>query len=192
MRDLRAVFVRCVSICISVSVSAVVVMTASSLALSQDSKPAAKSTGQSSAPPAAPAKDVKAGANYSGMYSFLKEGEFVQLTVEDGTQLTGFVSRYGDGESDKGAFLDQFFKSGKLEGNRVSFTTETVHGVWFEFKGTVERGEGKSPGDEGYYVLNGTLTQSSTDVNKKTSSHPRDVAFKMFPQDMGPSPAARN
>jgi hypothetical protein len=126
------------------------------------------------------------------MYSFLKEGEFVQLTVEDGSQLTGFVSRYGDGDSDKGAFLDQFFKTGKLEGNKVSFTTETVHGVWFDFKGTVERGEGKNPGDEGYYVLKGTLTQSSTDVNKKVSSHPRDVAFKMFPQEMGPSPAARN
>ena len=204
MRELRAVFVRVrvrfrvsisIFIFIFVFVGAGVVLTfsSSSRALSQDSQPAPKSTGQSSAPSSpAPTKDTKAGANYSGMYSFLKEGEFVQLTVEDGTQLTGFVSRYGDGESDRGAFLDQFFKTGKLEGNKVSFTTETVHGVWFEFKGTVERGEGKNPGDEGYYVLKGTLTQSSTDVNKKMSSHPRDVAFKMFPQDMGPAPAARN
>ena len=194
MRDLRAVFIRvCVAISIFFSVIALVVLTSSSRALSQDSQPAPRSTGQSSAPPTvAQAKDTKGGTNYSGMYSFLKEGEFVQLTVEDGAQLTGFVSRYGDGESDKGAFLDQFFKTGKVEGNKVSFTTETVHGVWFDFKGTVERGEGKNPGDEGYYVLKGTLTQSSTDVNKKVSSHPRDVAFKMFPQEMGPSPAARN
>jgi len=126
------------------------------------------------------------------MYSFLKEGEFVQLTVEDGVQLTGFVSRYGDGESDKGAFLDQFFKSGKLDGNKLSFTTETVHGVWFDFTGTVERGEGKNPGDEAYYVLKGTLTQNSTDVNKKVSSHSHSVLFKMFPQEAGPAPAARN
>jgi hypothetical protein len=28
-------------------------------------------------------------------------------------------------------------------------------------------------------------------VNKKVNSHPREVAFKMFPQEMG-SPAARN
>ena len=196
MRELRAVFVRVlVPIPIFIFVSAVVVLAflSWSQALSQDSQPAPKSAGQSSAPSSpAPAKDTKASANYSGMYSFLKEGEFVQLTVEDGAQLTGFVSRYGDGESDRGAFLDQFFKTGKLEGNKVSFTTETVHGVWFEFKGTVERGEGKNPGDEGYYVLKGTLTQSSTDVNKKMSSHPRDVAFKMFPQDMGPAPSARN
>jgi hypothetical protein len=195
MRELRAVFVHvCVSVSIFVVLIAVVVLTASSLALSQDSQPeTAKSTGQSSPAPApTPPKDAKAGANYSGMYTFLKEGEFVQLTVEDGVQLTGFVSRYGDGESDKGAFLDQFFKTGKLEGNKLSFTTETVHGVWFDFKGTVERGEGKNPGDEGYYVLKGTLTQSSTDVNKKVSSNTRNVVFKIFPQEAGPMPAARN
>jgi hypothetical protein len=193
MRDLRAVFVRvCVAVSISFFVIAPAVLTSSSLALSQDSQPAAKSTGQSSSSTATPTKDAKAAADYSGMYTFLKEGEFVQLTVEDGVQLTGFVSRYGDGESHKGAFLDQFFKTGKLEGNKISFTTETVHGVWFDFKGAVERGEGKNPGDEGFYVLKGTLTQSSTDVNKKVSSHPWDVAFKMFPQEMGPSPAARN
>jgi len=185
MKELRAVFV---SVSILTVVIAVVVLAYSSLALSQDSQPAHSSP---SVPPG-PAKDPKAGANYSGMYSFLKEGEFVQVTVEDGVHLTGFVSRYGDGESDKGAFLDQFFKTGNLEGNKISFTTETVHGVWFDFKGTVERGEGKNPGDEGYYVLKGTLTQSSTDVNKKVSSHSRDVLFKMFPQEMGPTPAARN
>jgi hypothetical protein len=138
------------------------------------------------------AGDPKAGQDFSGMYSFLKDGEFVQLTVEDGGHVTGFVSRYGDGDSDKGAFLDQFFKSGKLDGTKLSFATETVHGVWFEFKGTVDRGEGKSRGEEAYYVLKGTLIESSTDVNKKVSSHTRDVALKLFPQDAGPAPATRN
>lgn len=188
MRELRALFV---PFSIFIVAIAAVVPTPSSLALSQDSQPGAESTGQSSPTPP-PAKGAKAGVDYSGMYTFLKEGEFVQLTVEDGAQLTGFVSRYGDGGSDKGAFLDQFFKTGKLEGNKLSFTTETVHGVWFDFKGTVERGEGKNPGDEAYYVLKGTLTQSSTDVNKKVSSQSRDVLFKMFPQEASPKPAARN
>jgi hypothetical protein len=192
MRELGAV--RGILIFIFVCLIAGTALTSSSVALSQNLEPATvKSTGQSSpATATGPAQDTKAGPHYSGMYTFLKEGEFVQLTVEDGVQLTGFVSRYGDGESDKGAFLDQFFKTGKLEGNKVSFTTETVHGVWFDFKGTVERGEGKNPGDEGYYVLKGTLTQSSTDVNKKVSSNTRDVVFKMFPQEAGPVPAARN
>jgi hypothetical protein len=130
--------------------------------------------------------DAKSGQEFSGMYSFLKEGEFVQVTVEEAGHVSGFVSRFGDGESDKGAFLDQFFKSGKLEGNRLSFTTEIVHGIAFDFKGTVERGEGKNPGDEGYCVLKGTLTENASDVNKKVTAHSQEVVFKMFPQDAAP------
>ena len=147
----------------------------------QSSRPASPSIQQ----PVSVPKDAKAGQQYSGMYAFLREGEFVQVTIENEGRVTGFVSRYGDGESDKGAFLDLFFNSGKLEGSSLRFTTQTVHGVSFEFKGTVERGEGKNPGDEAYYVLKGTLTENSSDANKKISSRSREVTFKMFPQDMG-------
>ncbi len=140
----------------------------------------------------AQAKPVeKNGRAYSGMYTFLKEGEFVQVTVEDTGHITGFVSRFGDGESDKGAFLDQFFKSGKLDGNQLSFTTEIVHGVSFDFNGTVERGEGKNPGDEAYFLLKGTLTENSSDVNKRVTSHSREVVFKMFPHDAAPAAVER-
>ena len=135
--------------------------------------------------------EAKSGPAYSGMYSFLKDGEFVQVTVEEAGHVTGFVSRFGDGESDKGAFLDQFFKTGKIEGNKLSFTTEIVHGVAFDFKGTVDRGEGKNPGDESYFILKGTLTENASDVNKKVTSHSREVAFKMFPQDAAPAQAVR-
>ena len=140
----------------------------------------------------APASEGRTeGSKYSGMYMFLKEGEFVQVSVEDAGRVTGFISRYGNGESDKGAFLDQFFKSGRLEGNKLSFTTETVHGVSFDFKGLVERGEGKNPGDEGYYVLKGNLTENTADVNKKVSSRTMNVVFKVFPQNAGPAAAGR-
>lgn len=128
-----------------------------------------------------------ASADYSGMYSFLRDGEFVQVTVEEQGKVTGFVSRYGDLESDKGAFLDHFFKEGKLSGNKLTFTTETVHGVWFDFKGVIDRGEGKQPGDEAYHVLKGTLTEYTTDQNKKSSARSREVAFKSFPQDLAPA-----
>jgi hypothetical protein len=139
---------------------------------------AGQNTPQDSSP-AKPAED------YSGMYSFLQDGEFVQLTVEDEGRVTGFVSRYGGQESDRGAFLDHFFKAGKLDGKKLTFTTATVHGMWYEFKGTIERGEGKNVGDEAYYLLKGTLTEYTTDVNKKTSSKSRGVAFKSFPRDLG-------
>jgi hypothetical protein len=140
----------------------------------------------------APNPDSKPANNYSGMYSFLQDGEFVQLTVEDKGNVTGFISRYGDLESDRGEFLDLFFKSGKLDGQNLTFTTQTVHGVWYEFKGTVERGPGKNPGDEAYYVLKGTLTQNNTDADKKITSKSREVSLKSFPQDLDASTEKHN
>jgi len=154
----------------------------------QDAKPSDEKQTEKSQPAEA---DAKGGHAYSGMYSFLKDGEFLQLTVEDGGSITGFVSRFGDGESDKGAFLDQFFKTGKLDGSKLTFTTEVVHGVAFDFQGTVERGEGKNPGDEAYFILKGTLTENLSDANKKVTSRSRPVVFKMFPQDAAPAAVGR-
>ena len=135
---------------------------------------------------AAPQNAATASADdYSGMYSFLKEGEFVQVTIEGG-KVSGFISRFGDSESDKGTFLDQFFKTGRSDGNKLSFTTENVHGVWFTFDGSFSRGPGKTGDDEAYYLLRGTLTRSSMDADKTTSSQERAVEFKSFPRDAAP------
>ncbi len=133
---------------------------------------------------------VTPGADYSGMYSFLRDGEFVQVSVEGQGHVIGFISRYADSEGASG-FLDHFFKSGKLDGKQLAFTTETVQGVWFEFRGTVERGEGKRRSDEAYYMLKGTLVENTTDEAKKTSSQSREVALKSFPQDVTPPQAEK-
>ena len=134
------------------------------------------------APPTAP-------ENISGMYTFLREGEFVQITVEDAGRVTGFVSRYGDSASDRGVFLNQFFKSGKLEGNNLSFTTKTVHLVWFELQAVVEHAAGKRPGEEGYRVLRGKLTEHHEDADTKGSAQVYEVALKSFPQDLESAPS---
>jgi hypothetical protein len=168
-------------VCVCFLVLALAVLTVSAELRAQEVKPSAP----------APDQAAKSGHEYSGMYTFVKEGEFVQVTIEDAGHVSGFISRFGDGESDKGAFLDQFFKTGKLEGNKLTFTTEVVHGVTFDFKGTVDRGEGKNPGDEAYFVLKGTLTENASDVNKKVTSHSREVLFKMFPQDATPAAVQR-
>ncbi len=126
---------------------------------------------------ASPADDI------SGMYSFLKEGEFVQITVQDNV-VTGFVSRYGETESDKDAFLDQFFDKAALKDNRLTFTTKKIHGVWFDFDGMVERGPGKTPHDEGYRVIRGTLTHNSEDASGKPVAKSRQIEMKSFPQDL--------
>lgn len=119
--------------------------------------------------------------DYSGMYSFLQEGEFVQINLEEGARLTGFISRYSD--SEKALFVDHFFEKAEFHGHDLSFATRKVHGVWFEFKGAVSRGPGKSRDAEGYYVLNGTLTQYTSDPNQKVSAKEREVTFRSFPQD---------
>src|SRR5580692_4474214 len=167
MTHARAVFAAVVFCAIAVASSS-----------TQDSKPAPPKKAQTT-----PLQQSSKGHEYSGMYNFLKDGEFVQITVEDEGRVTGFISRYGEGESDKGAFLDQYFRSGKLDGNKLSFTTETVHAVWFEFRGTVERGEGKNPGDEGYYALKGALVENTSDAEKKVTSHEQEVALKIFPRN---------
>jgi hypothetical protein len=166
---------------IFVSAVAVAAVGLACSAAAQDSPQESKAAPKA-ADSAAAAREAKGAREFSGMYSFLKDGEFVQITVEDEGKVTGFVSRYGEGESDKGAFLDQYFRSGKVEGNKLSFTTETVRAVWFEFTGTVERGEGKNPGDEGYYALKGTLTDNTSDATKKVTSHSQEVVLKMFPR----------
>jgi hypothetical protein len=119
----------------------------------------------------------------SGMYTFLREGEFVEVDVEQDGRVTGFVSRYGESDSDRGAFLDHMFSKGSIQGNQLTFTTRSVHGVWFDFKGTVDRGEGKAPGAEAYYVIKGTLTQTMEDKNHKTAAQSREVVLKSFPAD---------
>lgn len=155
----------------------------------QQAKPSGAPEKSNAQQPSSAEKDKPKGSDqpsYSGMYTFLKEGEFVQVTVEDEGSVTGFISRFGDHSDDKGSFVDQFFKTGRLDGKTLTFTTQVVQGVAFDFRGTVERGDGKNPGDDAYYVLKGTLKKTSTDANKKTSSQSQEVALKMFPQDAAP------
>jgi hypothetical protein len=125
--------------------------------------------------------------DYSGMYTFLREGEFLQVTIEEQSKVSGFISRFGDSETDKNEFLDQFFESGKLDSGHLTFTTKNVHGTWFTFDGTVERGVGKKPEEEGYYVIRGTLNRFRSDADKKnTTQDSRRVEFKSFPRDVTP------
>jgi hypothetical protein len=122
-----------------------------------------------------PAEDI------SGMYSFLKEGEFVQINLEK-SAVSGYISRMGESESDRGVFLDQFFDKAQIQGHEVSFTTKQLHNIWYEFKGKFERGPGKTKADDGYYVLRGTLKEFTFDENKKPVEHSREVEFKLLAQ----------
>ncbi len=122
--------------------------------------------------------------NVTGLYSFLRSGETVQLNVQPDGRVTGYVSRMADGESDRGQMLDMLFERASLERNRLEFRTKKIHGEWFEFKGTLERGKAKSRDDEGYWMMHGTLTTVKEDVNGKPTPFATEVEFKSFPAGM--------
>ncbi len=147
-----------------------------SLALARQSATAA-SPAQQAAKPASSADDP------SGMYSFLREGEFVQLTLDDG-KASGFISRFGDADSDKGQFIDQFFDKATLATDRLTFKTKTVHGIWYEFSGVLTITPGKQPGQENYRVIKGTLTLHTVDAGNHDNVTQRHAEFKSFPQDL--------
>lgn len=137
----------------------------------------ALATAQQTPAPTASPDDI------SGTYTFLQDGEVLQLTVEDG-KLSGYVSRFGDTDSDRGRFISQFFDKTSLQGDKISFNTQTVHGVWYEFTGVVAVDNGKKPGGEGYRVLRGKLTEHSVDANGKQKSRQRQSEFKSFPAEV--------
>ena len=116
----------------------------------------------------------------SSMFTFLKEGEFVQLSLEDG-KLSGFISRFGDSDSDKGEFIDQFFDKASLQGDHLYFKTTTVHAAWYELDGTLTVVPGKKVGDEGYRVIRGKLTIHASDAKGNEQASEKTVELKSFP-----------
>jgi hypothetical protein len=130
------------------------------------------------------------GGEITGMYSFVREGEFVQIEVNDG-KVTGVVSRYKDENPETAEFVDQFFDQARLEGANLTFRTKPAEGIWFEFSGVVERGPAKTPADEGYWNVRGMLTEWLTSSNGKVIEKTHELTLKSFPQDADPNPSLR-
>jgi hypothetical protein len=113
----------------------------------------------------------------SGEYT-LGTGEFVDVELQP-DRLTGYITRLGDRESDEGTPLTFFFATSRLSGQRFSFTTRQVHGVWFSFEGTIVRGNAQSRSQQGFYLLEGQLVLH--DVASQTKQA-RNVSLPMARQ----------
>jgi len=135
----------------------------------------------------AAAQSKPASPDYSGRYSFLEEGEDIQLNVSGG-QVTGFVTRFGDDDTDRGTVLNHLFTKAALEGDQLTFTTKPVHSVWYEFRGKIGRGPAKTRAEDGYYQITGTLIEHRQKAGKDSSARQREVVFKLF-ADMDEEPA---
>jgi hypothetical protein len=126
--------------------------------------------------------------DFSGLYTFVHDGESVQITLDElptaaqpKVPVTGYVTRLGDSDTDKDQTFDLMFKTGSLENKTITFTTKTIHGISYEFTGTVRRGDAKSKDKEGYVVITGSLTENSVDKNGKPRSQTRELTMKSFP-----------
>jgi hypothetical protein len=110
----------------------------------------------------------------SGEYLFGSDpNDVIQISLS-GNELSGYISRHGEAESDEGAPITLFFAHTWLDGPRLGFDTHEIHGVSYSFEGTIVRGIAKSTSEPGYFLLQGTLVQSLGGT-----SQPRRVSMKL-------------
>jgi hypothetical protein len=120
-----------------------------------------------------------------GSYKFDHSNDSIELDL-DRNRLTGYIAQLGDAETDSNTPLTFFFDQSAIDGADISFQTRVVHGIWYSFRGTIVRGNGKVRADEGYYVLRGMLAahhpQSGRDKSADELIEKREVRFKSMAQ----------
>jgi hypothetical protein len=118
----------------------------------------------------------------SGAYALSPNpAEVIEIILNgegDAVRLQGYLTRVGDGESDRGAPLSFFFARTTVGPTQLTFITRQVHGIWWSFAGTIERGSVLTSAEKGYYFLNGTLTEHF-DTGQ---SAPRRVSLPLLPE----------
>ena len=99
----------------------------------------------------------------AGAYALSPDStEIIEMILNGGdgeTRLQGYLTRVGDGPSDRGASLTYFFARTTVTPTQLTFITRHVHGTWWSFAGTIDRGSAQMSTLKGYYFLNGTLTE---------------------------------
>ncbi len=99
----------------------------------------------------------------AGAYALSPDSnEIIEMILNgDGnnTRLQGYLTRVGDGPSDQGASLTYFFARSTVTPAQLTFITRQVHGLWWSFAGTIDRGSAQMSTQKGYYFLNGRLTE---------------------------------
>jgi hypothetical protein len=108
-----------------------------------------------------------------GLYRYAdRPGEFgegLQINQQFG-EVSGYFS-VSAGSNSHGKLLTYFLS--EVEGGdpsgrgHFSFTTRQVHGIWYTFDGKVFRGPAANATEDGYYLMDGTLT-THDDVQKTT------------------------
>src|ERR1700752_4931472 len=130
----------------------------------QPGGPAGKQRGTSTLPAAA-----------QGEYMLDETGSVVQITIENGI-LAGYISKLTDQQP---STLTYFFDRTTIDGNRLTFTTKQIHGVWYSFDGAIVRSDVSSKQETGFYRLKGTwVTHDETGKSQSTYT----VSLKSTPR----------
>ncbi len=118
----------------------------------------------------------------SGTYALSQDpGETIEIILNgegNDCRLQGYLTRLGDGESDRGATLTYFFQQTSVAPSQLQFVTRQVHGVWWTFTGRIDRGSVQQTSQKGYYFLSGTLVEHF-DAGQ---SQVRHVSLPLLPQ----------
>ncbi len=137
--------------------------------------------------PASPlrAQQLAVPENMTGRYHFIGPEDTLAILQEENT-LKGYIDVFqGPMESD--AILSYPLTIGSRNHNAVSFRTRKIHDKYYRFKGAVERGTGKKPGDSDYLRLVGELeTITSNSVTGTEDVKQQQVTLKSFGKGEGP------
>lgn len=93
----------------------------------------------------------------AGFYRFRDRQQGIQI-VSRGGEVSGYLLKFGEGETDKGLVLGYEFAQVAGYREQLWFTTRQVHGIWYGFEGQLVPQAGLSQFSTGYYVLEGALT----------------------------------
>ena len=111
----------------------------------------------------------------TGEYMLDETGSVIQITIDNGV-LDGYISRVIEGQT---TALTYFFERTTIDGNRLTFSTRQVHGIWYSFDGAIVRGDAPSRQETGFYRLKGAwVMHYGPDKSQSTST----VSFKSTPR----------
>ncbi|HEV2425204.1 MAG TPA: hypothetical protein VGZ29_10295 [Terriglobia bacterium] len=117
----------------------------------------------------------------TGEYEFLKPENTLAILEEEG-KLKGYIDVL-QGEEESSDVLSYQITTGTRGGDQVQFKTARIHEKYYEFKGSVARGDGRTPKDPDFLRLAGDLeTVTSDSLTGQSHAESHHVTFKWKPR----------
>lgn len=117
----------------------------------------------------------------TGEYEFLKPENTLAILEEEG-KLKGYIDVM-QGEDESSDVLSYQITAGTRGGDHVEFKTAKIHEKYYHFKGSVARGEGRSPKDPDFLRLTGDLDIVTGDsLNGQEHSEQHHVTLRWKPR----------